>query len=711
MERKPLESPLATTRAAAPRTQYGSMPTVTMKRTNAWFKRHALPIAVGAAIALSFGICVVHHVTFDAASTSPAATTQLSSSSHSSVFVVETGFASGHMSQPIDHTQFRTTASHDYSPSYIVVDSSKTFQDIIGFGGAFTEASALQLQRLPQSKQDDIIRLYFSQASDGGAAYSLGRVPMNSCDFSPSSYSFDDVENDTLLLYFDMSVAHDTDAMIPFIQRALRLRPDLKLFLSPWSPPAWMKLPDASGKHNMLGSAQPYGLNPAYRSSWALYFSKFISAYKSYGINFWALTPQNEPQQPAPWEACLYDDSYQAAFIADFLGPTIRRDHPHVKILIFDHNRGNVHLWAQGVYNHSNVEPYVDGVAFHWYDNTRDLDGVQNHEHVNQTHHLDPTKLLLATEAAHCPGVASGPQAWDRGLRYAHDILQDLSHHASGWVDWNLILDHEGGPNKLGNTCDAPIIVHPDGQDFTVQPMYHFIKHFSGYLPPGSKRVYSSVHVSFASMATTTGDVGSLEPRFPAGAYGCDRSSRQRIVRTPDSKLQVANSKFCIDVVPEPWLGNRIELVECQYTSNSWSFDGSDSTVKFAVPRKAGRDKEDGQEYECLTHRNGALEDGGRLTLEPCTDLAAQTWTFVGGEGTGTPPALVNPSSQHCVTAGYAFVQAVAFDTPQQQRVLVVLNEHPTEDATFDVVDKHPHARAVATVVPKGSIRTFVWST
>jgi glucosylceramidase len=220
--------------------------------------------------------------------------------------------------------------------------------------------------------------------------------------------------NDTTLEYFDMSVAHDAEAMIPFIQRALARRPDMKLFLSPWSPPAWMKvpIPDATAA-SMLGSASPYGLRPEFRSAWALYFSKFIHAYESsYGIPFWGVTPQNEPQQHAAWEACLYDDASQAEFVTSFLGPQLRQDHPHVKIMIFDHNRGNVHLWTAGVYNRSRAilnvdrddvhrgrknavnehhDDFIDGVAFHWYDATRDLDGVRYHDHLNITYHLNPT--------------------------------------------------------------------------------------------------------------------------------------------------------------------------------------------------------------------------------------------------------------------------------------------------------------------------------
>ncbi|CAK4118660.1 unnamed protein product [Aphanomyces euteiches] len=671
-------------------TEYGSLSMTSQKRTNAWYKHHAMPLTMGALAAFSLGVSVVNMATLKPV--------ELVASPIGKLKVIETGFESGRLSMEVEHAQLQATLERPRG-SYISIDDTVEYQEILGFGGAFTEAAALQFQRLPLAKQQALLELYFGHQGNNGAAYSFGRVPMNSCDFSPASYSFDEVANDTTLEHFDVGVTHDAVAMIPFIKQALTLRPDLKLFLSPWSPPAWMKYPDRQGKQTMLGSAEPYGLPPEFRETWALYFSKFVSAYKSHGIPFWGVTPQNEPQQPAPWEACLYDDAYQAAFVADFLGPRLRQDHPHLKIMIFDHNRGNVHLWAQGVYNHSTVEPFVDGVAFHWYDNSRDLDGVQNHEHVNQTHNLNPSKFLLATEAAHCPGVANGKEAWHRGLRYAHDIMSDLTHWASGWVDWNLILDDSGGPNKLGNTCDAPIIVHPDGADFTVQPMYYFIKHFSAYVPPGSKRIATKLHVEYS----TRGDEVQLVPRFPGGAYPCDGSSRQLFVRTQDNKIQVNATSYCLDVVAEPWLGNRIEMVECAYTTQSWTFgSGKDQTIQFGS--------------QCLSHSLGALENGGRLTIEPCQDGSKhQQWSFQGSrlvidahdgiDLVGVGMALRNAGSNACVTAGYAFLQAVTFKTPSDDRVLIVLNEN-TVDATFKV---HTGSAQVDTVVPKQSIRTFVW--
>ncbi|KAF0716305.1 hypothetical protein As57867_002901, partial [Aphanomyces stellatus] len=455
--------------------------------------------------------------------------------------------------------------------SVIRVDESKVFQEILGFGGAFTEASALNFKKLPLAKQEEVLRLYFDKET--GAAYTFGRVPMNSCDFSPASYSFDDVVNDVKLDHFDMHISHDQDALIPFIKGALKLRPDIKLFLSPWSPPAWMKLPDWQGAHSMTGSVYPVGLNPDFRQTWALYFSKFITAYKNQNISFWGLTPQNEPMFPAPWEACSYDAEHEASFVAEFLGPQIRQDHPDVKILVFDHNRDFVTQWASAAYQAGNQ--YVDGVAFHWYNaDGRELDGALYYNHLNDTHHLDPSKLLLATEACNCPGVATGKDAWFRAQRYGHDIISDLNNYAHGWVDWNLLLDHTGGPNHLNNTCDAPLILSPDAQDFHIQPLYYFIKHFSAFVPPGSKRIASDGRVHFDKPGEP-----ALFVKYPAGAYACDGSSRQVVYRTQDNKLQVKDTDYCIDVVHEAF-GDKVELTKCIYTANVYEFTATNE-IKF----------------------------------------------------------------------------------------------------------------------------------
>ena len=177
----------------------------------------------------------------------------------------------------------------------LIVDRSKQHQEILGFGGAFTEAAALNWRSLSKADQDEVIRLYFSSPEEGGLGYTLGRVPINSCDFGPGdalrTYSFDNVSGDVDLKHFDDSVTHDVESgMIPMIlaaQEAVRAAGQkLTMFASPWSPPAWMKLP-VDGVRSMVRTATPHGLDPQYQRSYAHYFSRFISAYSRHGIDLW----------------------------------------------------------------------------------------------------------------------------------------------------------------------------------------------------------------------------------------------------------------------------------------------------------------------------------------------------------------------------------------------------------------------------------------
>lgn len=197
----------------------------------------------------------------------------------------------------------------------------------------------------------------------------IGRVPINSCDFSLESYSFDEVDGDFELEHFDTNVTHDaqTDGMIDMILLATSIfntawntpngDGDFKVFASPWSPPSWMKNPSsrtdikAGYEHasGMTGSTQPSCLRQGtskdsrYAKAWALYFSKFITAYKSNGVPLRGVTVQNEPEFPAPWEACSYTPETEADFVGYHLGPQLERDHPDVRIFMFDHNKVSYH--------------------------------------------------------------------------------------------------------------------------------------------------------------------------------------------------------------------------------------------------------------------------------------------------------------------------------------------------------------------------------
>lgn len=355
------------------------------------------------------------------------------------------------------------------------VDSSTHKQEILGFGGALTESAAVTFGALTPSLQNEVIEAYFGSTGHG---YTVCRTHINSCDFSVASYSFDDTPNDYELKNFDIS--HNKQYLFPLINRALSAskRP-IKIFGTPWSPPAWMK-----SNHQMDGSNQP-GLiqDPKIFQSWALFLSKTITEYQKIGINLWGITIQNEPEFAAPWEACCYNPSQQLAFLKGYLGPQFARDHPNVTIMIFDHNKDHVVDWVRTIFSDPDGAKYAQGTAVHWYS------GPQ-FPNLAQAHQIAPNKFILATEACNCPPQIGN---WGHGENYGQDIIGDLNNWVVGWTDWNILLNSEGGPNHLNNFCDAPILADISSQKLIYQPAYWYMGHFARYVLPGSFVLNSAV--------------------------------------------------------------------------------------------------------------------------------------------------------------------------------------------------------------------------
>lgn len=376
-------------------------------------------------------------------------------------------------------------ADFDFSGPVIEVHLDHAKQEILGFGTAFTEASALVFQGLDPELQREVLELYFGNE---GIGLTLGRVHINSCDFSLGNYCFDPVEEDYELDHFDMQVKRDSKALIPLIHGAQKLCRTLQLMASPWSPPAWMKISKA-----MNGSTKP-GLRPECQDDWARYIATWISAYRQQSVKIWAVTVQNEPEHNAPWEACCYTAKEEAEFVALHLGPTLRSIHPDVQIFIYDHNKDHVYDWARealGVERPSPAKAFVRGIAFHWY-------AGDHFDKLRKTREEFPDATLLATEACYerhrwKSGTRITEGDWSFGEGYAHDIMGNLNAGAAGWIDWNMLLDDAGGPNHVGNVCDSPLMASVTDQELHVHPQYFFLGHFSKYVWPRSKCLASSM--------------------------------------------------------------------------------------------------------------------------------------------------------------------------------------------------------------------------
>ena len=214
----------------------------------------------------------------------------------------------------------------------IMVDPGRTFQTIIGIGGALTDASAEVFAKLPAERQKEFLAAYFDV--EKGIGYSLCRTNIHSCDFSSESYVYAPA-GDKDLVHF--SIDHDKRYRIPFIKAALAAAPQpVMLFASPWSPPAWMKT-----NGSMLHGGK---LKPEYAETWARYYGRFIRAYEQEGIRIWGLTVQNEPMATQTWESCLFTGDEERAFVREYLGPALVRDGlAGVKLMIWDHNRGIIY--------------------------------------------------------------------------------------------------------------------------------------------------------------------------------------------------------------------------------------------------------------------------------------------------------------------------------------------------------------------------------
>ncbi len=350
------------------------------------------------------------------------------------------------------------------------VDCNRHFQTILGFGGAFTEAAATTWQKLSSAVQQQVLVDYFSKLT--GHGYHLCRVHMNSCDFALGNYAHVEQVGDTKLGSFN--IARDKQALLPFIKAARDVAgQDFQLLVSPWSPPAWMK---TNGQMNHGGS-----LRKEYRQAWAQCYVKFIQAYQAEGVPVWGVSVQNEPDATQRWDSCIYTAEEERDFVRDFLGPELAlAGLGNVRIVIWDHNRDLMVERASTVYSDPEAAKYVWGTGFHWY-------GEDHFDHVQLVHDAWPDKQLLFTEGCQEGGPHLGE--WELGERYACSMINDLNRWTVGWIDWNLLLDDQGGPNHVGNLCSAPIIADIAQNSLLHQSSYYYIGHFSRFIRPGARRV------------------------------------------------------------------------------------------------------------------------------------------------------------------------------------------------------------------------------
>ncbi len=360
--------------------------------------------------------------------------------------------------------------SKSASLNTLKINPETEYQTIIGFGGAFTESACYNLYRVSKEVREKALKLYFDPVD--GIGYTLGRVSIHSSDFSLNSYTYIQ-DGDKELKTFDIS--RDRIWVIPTIKDAERIaKQPIRLFASPWTPPAFMK----DNKSMIRGGH----LLEEFADSWARYYLRFIEEYRKEQLTIWGVSVQNEPQAVQRWDSCIYSPEEEGNFVKNHLGPVLKNSSAKdVNILIWDHNRDIIVDRIKPILSDPETAKYVWGTAFHWYVS-------EAFENVGKVHELFPDKGLLFTEGC-IEDFSTHKYRWESGERYARNMIGDMLNFCQGYIDWNLFLDNLGGPNHVNNVCDAPIILDIFPEKIILETSYYYIGHISKFVKPGAKRI------------------------------------------------------------------------------------------------------------------------------------------------------------------------------------------------------------------------------
>ncbi len=416
-------------------------------------------------------------------------------------------------------------------PSCIVkIDPDKSGQTFQGFGGALTESSGFVLGFLDPDGRRDVLRAFFDPESGNG--YVLARTHVNSCDFSLENWACVSGKDETLESF---SMERPLAYQIPLIKDAMQAAGgSLRLMVSPWSPPAWMK---DNGDMNHGGR-----LLPGYLGLWARYLRRFVDELAKLGIPVWSMSVQNEPEATQTWDSCRWTGAEEAEFAVSHLGPELEKAGYDIPILVWDHNRDRLKDRFEESMAVPGADSYVGGAAFHWYSGDQ-------YDNVAWIAERYPEKLLVFTEG--CVEGGPRPGAWFTGERYAHNIINDLNSGCAAWIDWNVALDTQGGPNHANNFCDAPVLVDTVAGTFEFQSSYWYIGHFSRFIRPGAVRLAVSLD-SWMVPACVDGRMGNMMEatafRNPDGTVAlvlCNRTEADMIYLLEDPESGIKTPYRC----------------------------------------------------------------------------------------------------------------------------------------------------------------------
>lgn len=364
-------------------------------------------------------------------------------------------------------------------------DASVKFQEIEGYGAAITDSSLIAIGKLPSRKRAELLEKLFHPKR--GLNINYLRIPIGATDFGVASYTYLDLppgQVDPQLKRFSF---HRARKLVAFLRRVKRINPNLRILLSPWSPPAWMK---TSGRLN--GGS----LKPEYYGAFAGYLLKSVRSFEAAGVPVDSITIQNEPfHSTEQYPSMEMSAEEQISFIRDHLFPAFKAARVKTKILGLDHNYD---LRSEGDAIYTALGNKIAGIAYHCYGGT--FDQMQG-----------SSAPLFQTE---CSGGT-----WGDGPGTLHFWLQSQvigggllgSRLAMGW---NLALDQDHGPyfGYCGN-CRGLVDIDTNTKNITFNPELIAMAHAGKFLGRGAYRIATAAPIDdgYSTIAYVNRDSSVLQ--------------------------------------------------------------------------------------------------------------------------------------------------------------------------------------------------------
>lgn len=354
-------------------------------------------------------------------------------------------------------------------------------QEILGFGGCFNELGWDALQKTKEEVREGFLKeLYGAE----GCAFNMGRVPIGANDFSLEWYSCDDTDGDYELK--DFNVERDKKYTVPFIRAAQKYCPDLTLFASPWSPPAWMK----TKKVYNFGRIR---MEEPVLDAYARYFVKFVEAYKELGIPVTMVHVQNEPMADQKFPSCLWHGSDMRDFIKGYLGPAFEKSGLDTQIWLgtingpFSDFRSGFGApyeefydqFANTILSDKDARKYLTGVGVQW-------GGKHQLEQIEASF---PEMHIMQTESE----CGDGRNEWEQAEYIYFLMWYFFRHGAERYTYWNMALS-EGGVSSWGWSQNSLATIKEETGELTLQPEFYLMKHFSHFIKPGARLLDTKGH-------------------------------------------------------------------------------------------------------------------------------------------------------------------------------------------------------------------------